>query len=279
MPRLRLTQQLLLGALVVALPTSIVMLIVASRPELDATTGRILLQAAALALPMLALGCTGVFAHRVVHRVASLNAAYDDLAGGHVDVQVAVTVDDELGLVATAFNRTAVELRRTREREGAELARVAELRSTVGEYGQFARRIAEGDLTARVTATGDDPELATLAGNLNQMAERLRVLSGRVQVAASQMTGATSRILAVVSQHTAATNEQAASVALTSVTIDEVRASAQRVAERAGELAQRATGMTTISAEGADAVDEIVSGMAVIRSRVDQIAQDIISPL
>jgi chromosome segregation ATPase len=109
------------------------------------------------------------------------------------------------------------------------------------------------------------------------MAERLGALSGRVRAAATQMAGASSQILTVVSQHTAATSEQAASVAQTSVTIDEVRASARQVAERAGDLAQQATGMTAISAEGSHAVDEIVSGMTVIRSRVDQIARDIVS--
>ncbi len=275
MPRLRLTQQLLLGALAVAIPITVVMLIVAGRPQLAGTGGRVLLQAAALALPILALTCTGLFGRRVVRRLDALNAAYDALASGDADVRVPVTADDELGRVTVAFNTTAAVLSRTRALEQAEQTRAAELRETVAEYGRFARRIAEGDLTARVSAAADDSELATLAGNLNQMAERLGVLSGRVQVAATEMTAATSQILAVVTQHTAATSEQAASVAQTSVTIDEVRASAQGVAERAGDLAFRATGMMTISAEGADAVDEIVSSMAVIRSRVDKIGQDI----
>ncbi len=277
MPRLRLTHQLLLGAFAVAVPISVVMLIVAGRSQLAGTGERMLLQAAALALPVFALTCTGLFARRVVRRLDALNDAYDLLATGNTDVQVAVTADDELGRVAAAFNTTAAALGRTRALERAELGRVAELRATVAEYGRFARRIAEGDLTARVSAAQDDSELATLAGNLNQMAERLGVLSGRVQVAATEMTAATSQILAVVIQHTAATSEQAASVAQTSVTIDEVRASARGVAERAGDLAHRATGMMTISAEGTDAVDGIVSGMAVIRSRVDQIGQDIVT--
>lgn len=260
-----------------ATPISVVMLMVANRPELEGSGGRTLLLAAAVALPALALTSTGLFAVRVVRRLSELNAAYEELASGNADVQVAVTAEDELGRVAASFNRTAVELRRTRAIERAELVRAEELRATMEEYGRFARRIADGDLTARVTASADDPELAALAGNLNQMAERLGALSGRVRAAATQMAGASSQILAVVSQHTAATSEQAASVAETSVTIDEVRASARQVAERAGDLAQQATGMTAISAEGSHAVDEIVSGMTVIRSRVDQIARDIMS--
>ena len=185
MPRLRLTHQLLLGAFAVAVPISVVMLIVAGRSQLAGTGERMLLQAAALALPVFALTCTGLFARRVVRRLDALNDAYDLLATGNTDVQVAVTADDELGRVAASFNTTAAALGRTRALERAELGRVAELRATVAEYGRFARRIAEGDLTARVSAAQDDSELATLAGNLNQMAERLGVLSGRVQVAAT----------------------------------------------------------------------------------------------
>jgi methyl-accepting chemotaxis protein len=275
MRQLKLTHQLMLATLATSLPSSVVMALVAREAGLVGTGGRSLLIVTAVLAPAVALGCAFFLARSVVARLAALNDAHDAIAAGDLDAKAAVTRGDELGQLAEAFNRSAAVFRVAHEAEQAEMERAQGLRATVANVGAFARRIAEGDLTARTSTTSRDSELVTLAANLNQMAERLGLLSGRVRSAATEMTAATSQILSVVSQNTEATSEQAASVAQTSVTIDEVRSSARQVSERAGSLATQAGEMMTIAAEGTDAVDEIVSGMTVIRSRVDQIGRDI----
>jgi methyl-accepting chemotaxis protein len=275
MRQLKLTNQLMLATLATSLPSSVVMAMVAREAGLVGTGGRSLLIVTAVLAPAVALGCAFFVARSVVARLAALSDAHDAIAAGDLNAKAAVTRGDELGQLAEAFNRSAAVFRVAHEAEQAEMERAQGLRATVANVGAFARRIAEGDLTARTSTTSRDSELVTLAANLNQMAERLGLLSGRVRSAATEMTAATSQILSVVSQNTEATSEQAASVAQTSVTIDEVRSSARQVSERAGSLATQAGEMMTIAAEGTDAVDEIVSGMTVIRSRVDQIGRDI----
>jgi methyl-accepting chemotaxis protein len=254
---------------------SILIWMLSSRSELAGTGGRSILRSVAVALPVLVGLLVWAVSRRITLRLRELDRAHEALARGERGVQVAASGVDAWARLGAAFNRTAESLDQTRMAELEDLTRATTLRESLEEFGRFTQRIAVGELSARVDVHAADPQVAALARNLNEMAERLGTLSGRVQGAASQMTAATSQILAVVSQHTAASSEQAAAVAQTTVTIDEVRASARSVADRAGEMAQRATGMMEVSSEGADAVDEIVSGMTVIRSRVDQIASDI----
>ena len=275
MPRLRLTYKVLIAACAVVLPLTALLWMVSARAELAGTGAPMILRAIAVALPLLVGLLVWSVSRRIAARLAVIGAAHDALARGARGVRVPSGSADALGRLAGAFNHTAETLDRTRGHEQEDLTRAASLRASLEALGHFTQRIAAGELSARVDIDAHDPQVVALAGDLNQMAERLGTLSTRVQGAASQMNAATSQILAVVSQHTAASSEQAASVAQTSVTIDEVRASARGVADRASEMADRATGIMEVSSQGADAVDEIVSGMTVIRSRVDQIASDI----
>ncbi len=270
MPYLSIRNKLALIALAFAVP-SVACLVVLSQ---QADTSRLVFSLLGLgcAIPLIALV---LFSRSVSRSVSALDDAWNRIWDGEIDIELPVTSNDELGRVTDAFNRSLARHRETRAREHADLDRVASLRAAVNAFGSFASRIAAGDLTARVDVGVTDPELRALAERLNTMADGLCSLSGRVREASTHMAGATAQILTVVSQHTGAASEQAASVAQTSVTIDEVRASSRQVAERAADLATQTDGATRVATEGSEAVDGIIGGMTLIRSRVDQIAKEI----
>ncbi len=270
MPYLSIRNKLVLIALAFAVP-SVGCLVVLSHHASTSTLVFSLLGLGFLT-PLVALV---LFTRSVSRSVGALDDAWNRISAGELDIELPVTSNDELGRVTATFNRSLASNREQRAREHADLDRVASLRAAVNAYGTFASRIAAGDLTARVNVEVPDPELRALGERLNTMADGLCSLSGRVREASTQMAGATSQILTVVSQHTGAASEQAASVAQTSVTIDEVRASSRQVAERAADLATQTDGATRVATEGSEAVDGIIGGMTLIRSRVDQIAKEI----
>ncbi len=228
-----------------------------------ALTGALLLLSIALSI-----AATVVISRSVTTPLGRLQGRADD-DGRQLDtvdglVAWAETAHDGANVAAGASSAHAEDL--TRQRTAA-LAAIAEA----------AERVLEGELSARAVVDVDDPDIQAVAARVNAIAESLVTMRTSVQEAGSKMEGAAMQILAVVTQNTAATNEQAASVSQTLVTIDQVRSFNRSVVDRATELATQAEGAMDISTDGNSAVDQIVSGMAVIRDRVDAIAGDILS--
>ena len=141
---------------------------------------------------------------------------------------------------------------------------------------QFARRVAQGDLTARLKVAGSD-ELGVLAATLNDMAGNLAEMSSQVGAGAHSMGAASTEILASVSQHTASANEQMAAVNQTGATVNEVRATAEQTAQRAEDVAALAQMSVHVGQDGSAAVAAILKGMLEIKARVETIAQDILA--
>lgn len=141
---------------------------------------------------------------------------------------------------------------------------------------QFARRVAQGDLTARLKVNGSD-ELGVLAATLNEMAGSLADMSSQMSAGAQSMSAASTEILASVSQHTASANEQMAAVNQTGATVNEVRATTEQSAQRAEDVAALAQMSVHVGQDGSAAVTAILKGMAEIKARVETIAQDILA--
>jgi len=269
MRTVKVWHKLLLMAVTLCVP-GVIMLVVGARRDGDA-----IIAGVGAALLLLALLLARV-ARGITLPLTRLADAYAAVRTGDLSVRVTVTSRDELGRLATAFNDTIAELEERRDEERNELARAARLRAVAEQCEAFAMQVANGDLSGRLVVDADT-ELAELAAALNTMVESLGRLSGEVRGASSELASATSQILTVVRQHSSATTEQAASISQTTVTVDEVRASAEQSATRAREVAASATRAVEVADDGTSAVDDIVSGMALIRSRVEAIAAQIAS--
>lgn len=229
---------------------------------------------AGLGLVIALIFVIGLFvASRLSRNARAVTSAAGELAGGNASARAEVRSRDELGELAGSFNEMADRLAAASEQE----RRIREaLEAAVAEFSDFASRVAQGDLTVRVSSNGNE-SLQSLSTNLNTMVEGLAELSGQVREGVQGITSATSEILASVSQHTASATEQSAAINQTSTTVDEVRAAAEQSAQRAREVAEQAHGSAEASNRGKQAVEDIVGAMGEIRDRVQTIARDILT--
>jgi len=212
-----------------------------------------------------------LLAKRMSEDAGVVTRAAKSLADGDTTVRAEVRGRDELAELAQAFNGMADRLIEASENE-RELREG--LQRAVGEYSQFATRVASGDLTASVAVNGAG-DLQVLSENLNAMVAGLAEISGRVRGGVQEMRSATSEILAAVSQHTVSASEQSAAINETTATVDEVRAASEQAAEKANEVAEQAEISFQVSDQGTQAVETITNAMQEIRERVDTIARDI----
>lgn len=156
------------------------------------------------------------------------------------------------------------------------------LERTLDDYVEVVERIADGDLSLRLkmpaldVARRDNLVVVRLAGAVNQMLDRLQRLVTEIQRAMQRLDTDTQAILDATARQIAMANEQDAVVTETTATVNEVRATVTETAERAQSVAETAQVSVDISRSGTDAVSETISGMSLIRRRVEDIADNIL---
>jgi methyl-accepting chemotaxis protein len=207
--------------------------------------------------------------------VGSLNHASGVAIGLATATLVAAGV--RFGLALRRMTALTEERHRELEHSAAtERASKETLQAAVRDYTAFAARVADGDLTATVSADGS-PELGELADSLNTMVAGLAEISREIQTGVHEIGGATGEILSAVSRHTDSAGEQSAAISQTSATVNELRAAADDTALRARQVAQQASESVAVSDEGTEAVAALAEAMEEIRARVDGIAREILT--
>ena len=101
-------------------------------------------------------------------------------------------------------------------------------------------------------------------------------VANEVKVALQQLESDTDAILSATGKQIESANEQDAVVTETTATVNEVRATVTETAERASGVADTAQNAAEISKRGDEAVAATISGMDVIRRRVEDIADNIL---
>jgi methyl-accepting chemotaxis protein len=218
--------------------------------------------------------------------VAGILALFVLFVGSLTHAGQAVVAFASASLLAAGirFGLALRQLNRLTEERHRQLAAAAEveresreaLQATVRDYSAFAGRVADGDLTAAVVASGSE-ELQELARSLNRMVEGLAEISREIQAGVGDMGSSTADILAAVSTHTENAGQQSAAIQQTSATVDELRTAADVISGKADEVAKRARESLEVSDAGSTAVEAIAESMQDIRERVDGIAQDIVT--
>jgi methyl-accepting chemotaxis protein len=214
-----------------------------------------------------------VVSRGIAGSVGAVARVAQGLASGDLAQRADVHSGDEIELMAEGFNRMAERLQAM---VGTERHLKESLQRAVSEYKTLAERVAQGDLTVRLTADGTD-ELGTLGLHLNSTVESLRDLVRQVREGAASITSAAAEILAAVTQHTASATEQSAAVSQTGTTVDEVRAAAEQTKEKAGSVVQEAQNAVKTGQAGLESVEAIVERMQEIRAKVEAIAQGILA--
>lgn len=151
----------------------------------------------------------------------------------------------------------------------------------LNSYVQTLEQVVMGDLRQRldvqhIAKTPEEKMLRRLGEAVNRMLGRLQDMVTEISDALQRMDTDTGEILDATAQQISMANEQDDVVTETTATVNEVRATVTETAERAQSVAETAQVSVDISRKGMDAVSQTVSGMDIIRRRVEDIADNIL---
>lgn len=210
------------------------------------------------------------------------------ISAGDLNQTVDIHSNDEIGLLATTFNQMSTNLRERMDAEARaneEAQRLAQmeqeqrvyLEETVDNYLSFVEKVAEGNLTARLSLNGHNDALTVLGKNLNTMVERIGEITTQIREAAVNVTAAAAEILAATAQQAASAAEQSSAISQTSTTIDEVKTIAEQSFAKAQAVADQAQRTSEVSHSGQEALANTVDSMSQIKERVEGIAENILA--
>jgi methyl-accepting chemotaxis protein WspA len=194
--------------------------------------------------------------------LGSLTAALTRLGAGEQGVRATIGARDELGRLGEDFNRMAQQLQEANERE---VAQTNELRAKVDALLTTVSRAAGGDLTDKVTVTGDDA-IGQLGEGLQRMLDNLRQLLNNVQKAGIQVTTSATEIAASAKQQEATGVEQAQ----TSV---EVLSTTKEISSNTSQLLKTMEEATAVADYTTSATSEAQGNLR----RMDQTMQNMVN--
>ena len=243
-------------------------------------TGMTMLVISLVIINALGLALAWITTRGITRPLKQITATAELISAGDLSQRVPAIGGDEIGVLAHTFNTMAENLGRMVEVERKGKAYLEEI---LGVYMAFVQRVAEGDLTTRLSlnegenAQQGHDDLYHLGENLNVMAESLSDITLRVRDAASTVAAAASEILAATTQQMSSATEQDAAVTQTMTTVEEVVTTVRQTAERAQAVADAARQSLEVSRTGQDAVAATIQGMHTLRQRVQDIAQTILA--
>ncbi len=188
----------------------------------------------ALGLPVL-VGLHVVMIRQVVNPARQMAQTAAAIARGDIDQQIGIVRQDEIGDLAEAFRHMIAYLQ---------------------ELADAAKRLAQGDLTARVMPRSHKD---TLGNTLAQMIADLRVLVGQVAGSANSVGAASAQLSAIADQAAQATSQ--------------VTVAIQTVARGTAQQSERVTGASSTVEQVSRAIDGIARGAQEQAAAVERSAE------
>jgi methyl-accepting chemotaxis protein len=217
---------------------------------------------------LLLVGGVAFLLRRVVLRpVRALAATNERVRAGDYTARVEVLTEDELGVVATSFNRMADETftlfqNQEQEREN--------LQTSVLKLLEDVSVVAEGDLTVEAKVSAD--ATGAIADSFNHMIHELRRVVSHVQEVSSQVSSAANEIQSTAEHLAQGSTTQASQIVDSSTALSEMATSIQQVAENATLCAAVADQALANARQGALAVQNTIEAMHHMRDEVETTA-------
>ena len=130
-----------------------------------------------------------------------------------------------------------------------------------------AGRLAQGDMTVRITQTSKD-EVGELLGAMGTMSNKLAQVMGEVRASAEALSSASEEVSATAQSMSQGASEQAASVEETSASIEQMNASITQNSENAKQTDSMAVRAAKQAGEGGGAVEQTVEAMKQIAKKI-----------
>ncbi len=234
----------------------------------------------ALTLLVLILALAGIAAlawwiiRLVSGRLRHITDMTERISSGSLDQRVSLAGEDEIAILARAFNAMADNVQLMMDDRTA-------LETLVTKYMTFVESVANGNLTARLQLSHDhrghsEDKLYRLGVNLNTMVEGLSDTARQIRQVSSGVAAAAAEILAATTQQNASSTEQDAAVTQTMATAEQVRTTVQQTADRAQAVANLSQRSLAVSRTGQSVVVDSARGMKLLRERVESIAENIL---
>jgi methyl-accepting chemotaxis protein len=147
------------------------------------------------------------------------------------------------------------------------------------------QRMAEGDLTLPGRLAHMDPdapasandEVGALERAYIQTLDRLRVPLQRIQEDAARISASSTEISSAATHQAAGSSQQATAITEVTVTVEQLNQTAVQIADAAASVASAAEQALVSASRGQEAVRDSIIGMAMIRSRVNDITARILA--
>lgn len=189
--------------------------------------------------------------------VQQLQIASRRVAEGNWDQEVIIDTHDEFGELAQSFNLMVGQLRTSDQRAKEYLSR------KVGEFLEVMERFAFGDLTARMTATGDD-EIARLGHGFNRAVDQVGATFERVVEATDTLNATTMLIGSVMNQIAVTARELAHQTTDISASVEEMTHTIGQNAHNAEQTALSTQRNGDIASQGEQKVKHTLTQMGTI---------------
>lgn len=220
-----------------------------------------------LACVLAALVIAMLLARSILRPLGHMTHTVSQIAAGDPSARVTVLGRDELGQVASEFNRMAQSVEDNQRRE---LEATNELKRKVDALLAVVVQAEAGDLTGKITVTGDDA-IGQLGNGLATMFENLRTLLYRVQKAGIQVATSTTEIAASARQQEVTGIEQAQTSIEVLSTTKEISANTAQLLKAMEEVAQVAEDTTASSTEAQNNLQRMDQTMQHMVSATDAI--------
>jgi len=212
----------------------------------------------------------GVANQQIQRSVTDLQARFDAVTQGNLNIRAVPHAEDELGQLAVGFNRmmqsmTAVTTEAQRKADEMERAK-EDLQRQVIKLLDDVEGAARGDLTVQAEVTAD--VLGAVADSFNLTIQNLREIVVQVKQATRQVAKGASDNEQFARGLSADALRQAEELAVTLNSVQVMTDSIQRVAESAREAEDVARSASASAWKGGEAVERTVAGILRIRETV-----------
>lgn len=146
------------------------------------------------------------------------------------------------------------------------------MQDAIGHTIDGGRRLAEGDLTARIDVTSHD-EFGDIAGSFNKMADSLATLIGRVKSSASEVSAVTHALASGTQQVSDASTQQSQSASAMAATIEQLSVSINSVSDSAADMRQHAEASRDEADQGRRAIDSVSAELDEVGQAVGEMAK------
>jgi len=203
-----------------------------------------------------------------------------NIASGKRDSVILIKSNDETGRLLSALKlmQDAIKNNEEKLRESEEKTRTLldTILNTAKSFSMHSSRVASGDLTQYLEVKKEDV-MTQLGEDLNKMTGSLSSIAKQITEACHNMVVTMDEVKRAIDVQSSGASEQASSINQITASIEEIEKSSSQTMDKAKNLGESAERTREKGEQGLIAVEQSIEGMKIVRSKVQTIAQTILS--